>query len=256
MNKYYELKPISDPPKEDGRYFVINDGGYKDMLTYEKDGRWLDFDFDEDGWFETDPPKFYLAPRSSFGSVWVDTSERLPAEREKYYHTKGVDWMAYLHSDGKWTAEGSPARITHWLDESGMPAPLAEPVEGMRWRKASEFEFIGRKTYCAKFNTNDGKEEMRGSGYFQFSDGVFFWHNQGYIPIEKALHHQLFILDDSSTPSAREAELKREVHRLKELIQGAFIAGANADNAFCGFPSESTKYRIEIFNEFKQQHNL
>jgi hypothetical protein len=51
-------------------------------------------------------------------------------------------------------------------------------------------------------------------------------------------------------------ELVKENERLRELLLEAFISGANADNQFCGFPSEAHKYRMEIFEEFKKQHNL
>jgi len=75
--------------------------------------------------------------------------------------------------------------------------------QGCRWTKASEFEYVPRKRYLAKWD--EGYTEGRGirsSGFFQESDGTFFWSEQGFVPIGASEHKDLYILDESIEPCA------------------------------------------------------
>jgi hypothetical protein len=62
------------------------------------------------------------------------------------------------------------------------------------WVKASEFKYEARKSYYAKWL--DGK--VKATGWFQESDGTFFWNVPGYVPILKHEHEYLHILDESA----------------------------------------------------------
>jgi hypothetical protein len=68
------------------------------------------------------------------------------------------------------------------------------PPTGAVWVKASEFKYEARKSYYAKWL--DGK--VKATGWFQESDGTFFWNVPGYVPILKGEHEYLRILDEST----------------------------------------------------------
>ena len=71
----------------------------------------------------------------------------------------------------------------------------------MKWIKASELKnIVYRKTYFAKWEA--GYPEgfgIKSTGFFHESDGVFFWHVQGYVPVSPSEYKDLFILDESES---------------------------------------------------------
>lgn len=73
---------------------------------------------------------------------------------------------------------------------------------GAVWVKASDINIEYRKTYYAKWPSGT---VIKSTGWFQESDGTFFWNEQGYIPVLKKEHHMLLILDETA-PTVRPKE--------------------------------------------------
>lgn len=68
----------------------------------------------------------------------------------------------------------------------------------MKWIPANKLKIEYQKKYYAKWPSGT---VIKSTGWFQQSDGTFFWHEQGYIPILKREHEQLLILDESQSDS-------------------------------------------------------
>lgn len=81
------------------------------------------------------------------------------------------------------------------------PSPESAGVKGQGavWVKASAFDVEYNKTYFVKWVK--GKCEIKGTGWFQQSDGIFFWNMQGCVPILEKERHSLFLLDESPSLS-------------------------------------------------------
>jgi len=80
--------------------------------------------------------------------------------------------------------------------------------QGCRWVKASEFEYNPRKRYFAKWEEGYPPDmAIKSSGWFQESDGTFFWHEQGFVPVGADEHDKLYILDESIEPCATSSEI-------------------------------------------------
>lgn len=80
---------------------------------------------------------------------------------------------------------------------------LEDKPAGAVWVKASDINIEYRKTYYAKWPSGT---VIKATGWFQESDGTFFWNEQGYIPILKNEHHMLLILDESGTAASKDVE--------------------------------------------------
>lgn len=65
----------------------------------------------------------------------------------------------------------------------------------MKWIKASEFKWKPIATYYAL--RHDEIIPIKSTGFFQESDGTFFWNEKGFVPVLKERQHELYILDES-----------------------------------------------------------
>lgn len=73
----------------------------------------------------------------------------------------------------------------------------------MQWVKASELTIKFNKRYYAKWL---GETEIKSTGWFQKSDGTFFWYENGYVPIYKKEYPDLLILDETKADSKEAIE--------------------------------------------------
>lgn len=86
-------------------------------------------------------------------------------------------------------------------------------VTGPRWVKASCIEIKYAITYYAKWE--DDKHLIKGTGWFQMSDGTFFWDKEGYVPIGVDERNGLLILDES-TPAGMEEDAIALIKHIRE----------------------------------------
>lgn len=173
----------------------------------------------------------------------------------------------YYFKAGKWyhekfTADRYPDKYIVLNPGYMYLAPLAEPVEGMRWRDACDLPSVP-----GWYHTNIGYTQLEYIG-----DGIhgdqgkmeLCWLNRNGGHVTKWLDES----GSSSTPSAREAELERQVdvqynalreenYRLRELIKLAHINGIEAGETYFGASADDrADGREEYWLNFRQQHNL
>lgn len=131
-----------------------------------------------------------------------------------------------------------------WLDESGVTMQ-----HGAVWVKASEINIEYRKTYYAQWPSGT---VIKSTGWFQESDGTFFWNENGYVPILKNERHMLLILDESGTPAAgSEENLKAEIERRNKLLEDDLKRQCRL-NA----PGISEQMQEAAWQDFKKRHKL
>lgn len=82
------------------------------------------------------------------------------------------------------------------------------------WVKASDFKIEYGPNYYAKWL--DGK--VKATGWFQKSDGTFFWSVLGYIPILKSEYEHLYILDETA-PTAHHKEDAAQSGKEEAILQ-------------------------------------
>jgi len=117
-----------------------------------------------------------------------------------------------------------------------------------RWTKASEFEYKPRQTYFAKWEAGYPKGfGIKSTGFFQESDGTFFWHVQGFVPVGASEHKDLYILDESIEPCATSSE--------NYWKQRCEAAEAYAYMAFSKITGVMSGDEEKLFNEWQQLKN-
>lgn len=87
----------------------------------------------------------------------------------------------------------------------------------MKWTPANEFQWEPRTTYCAKWVSRDNNE-VKATGWFQESDGTFFWKEQGLVPVPKKDHDKFLILDETEQASP---DAKTLIEALESLLKHA-----------------------------------
>lgn len=251
---YYKLTPISDPPKKKDWFIVTNEmRSITDILLYSLSSKeWVSDDVGEGKLYT-----HYLAPCSFLGAVWVNGFKRKPVDPGHYdeplkfvVRIKGDDFRSGWVYVGQATVEEIEKEkwddYWEWLDESGTPNTLAKPAQGMRWRNISDVD----KLPTGRLILFDGDAEPPVWAKVEYSSDtpdILIMGSSGEEDYYGDIGKYDRFLDESSTPSAREAELEREVERLKGLIQPAFIAGLSVD--------EDDPVG-DSWHAFRKQHNL
>lgn len=107
---------------------------------------------------------------------------------------------------------GAPCEVAELIDIHGFDGDTTDvpydqykyhPQPGAVWIRATKLKIEFGKNYYAQWL--DGN--IKTTGWFQESDGTFFWNVPGYIPIGKDEYEHLSILDESGTAAGREEEL-------------------------------------------------
>ncbi|MBO9657513.1 MAG: hypothetical protein J7527_01685 [Chitinophagaceae bacterium] len=168
--KYYELKPISEAPKEDGLYFIEVDGN-KEVYQF-KSGQWRMWSYVSNEYCDCTPIKstHYLSPVPAVGAVWVKASDRLP-EHGSYVSLKistvrigGTFWALNdepeFHIGNGKSIYPDEFSFLEWLDESASPSvdhigELEREVERYK-SKADKWDALAAK--IAKFYPEDESE--------------------------------------------------------------------------------------------------
>jgi hypothetical protein len=108
----------------------------------------------------------------------------------------------------------------------------------MKWTKASQFKYEDRKVYFAKrtgySQFKKGEDTIIGTGYF--NDDVFWWKENGFVPVMQRSFIELEILDETPEPLTtpdeqaleKEAEMrypidKRFASRVEEWTEGSIV---------------------------------
>lgn len=236
---YYKLTPISEAPH--GTPLMLATLGTSAYAELNKITHYLaPFDLEQYAWewiqklnekdIEIIELKKRLASCSSPGGVWVKPSEnRWPIEgSEVLFKYRGLKHFGFYSSmnESEMFSTGSGlcvhrSEIDEYLDESGTPATLAEPVEGMRWVKASDQVPSIFDSHERHYRV-DGKK-VDGGRFYKSPNGDFVFeyrHLSGFIT--DADLSSVEWLDESSTPSAREAELEREVESMVAQLHAVY----------------------------------
>lgn len=269
QNKHYCLKPISDPPKEDGIYQTVHtDYDLWSKSKFQK-GTWFYWyegqDQIEDQWMPfTDEDLsvadlYYLSLVPAIGAVWVKASDRVPEKEGNYCCRISGGYMGLRLIDlGNYKRFEAPGRhvvktdTIEWLDESTSPATAIG-----EWVNASIGIPKDDETY---FLLLDNETQKMGCFYVSESGEKFcrIWPNGAApefdIPENKFNGIQWYkkekemlslINNESASPSSnRIAELEKEVADLKEVIEDNRVLVKELDDLFNGKERSAKQPRL------------
>lgn len=174
--QYYRTVPVSEPPKENGKYVVINDLGYKRIIKYE-DGQWLDFDDDESAWYEVgeDHVTHYLSPTPPTDPIKmrealerISELSKLAFTRQRYGAIVDIARESLQNTGDGWV------RVEERLPETGKSIL-------MYWKNELGNYRISKGFYAAKFSVEDDCEENH-DGYSEYSEEKDkYYYPEGWV---------------------------------------------------------------------------